>query len=90
MPKRRTVRSHRFSSGVFDICVENNDGLTILIKRNKRGEMFVRKDLSPAMTLETIIHESLHAEFPYMSEARVDNAGRNIARLLWRMGYRDR
>ena len=82
------VKTHKFSSGIFDIYIEDNDGLCVPIKTVKRGEIIVRTDLTPPRQMETIIHESLHAEFPSMSEDRVDNAGRNIARLLWRLGYR--
>jgi len=38
--------------------------------------------------LETIIHECLHAIFPQLSEESVTAAARDIARVLWALGYR--
>jgi predicted SprT family Zn-dependent metalloprotease len=38
--------------------------------------------------LETIIHECLHACFPQLSEETVTEAARDIARVLWLLGYR--
>jgi len=39
-------------------------------------------------TLETIIHEALHACFWDLSEEAVDEAAVDIAGLLWALGYR--
>ncbi len=36
--------------------------------------------------LNVAVHEFLHAEFPDMSEDKIDDAGYNLARALWRMG----
>ena len=38
--------------------------------------------------LETWIHESIHASYPSKKETEVRQAGYDIARLLWRLGYR--
>jgi len=38
--------------------------------------------------LETEIHEALHASFPQMSEETITQAGADIARILWALGYR--
>ena len=94
------VRTHKFSSGVFKIhheeihglcCYPDADGMekSITISPKVRG----------MKRLDTIIHESLHAEFPTLrkrlfskrvadEEEWVDAAASNISRLLWRMGYR--
>jgi len=39
--------------------------------------------------LETVIHEALHAAFPWMREWIILAAAEEIARLLWRLGYRN-
>jgi hypothetical protein len=39
-------------------------------------------------TLETIIHEALHAADWDKTEAWIEEVGRDIARILWRLGYR--
>ena len=38
--------------------------------------------------LETVVHEAIHCCFPMYSEEKVTQAARDIARLLWRLGYR--
>jgi hypothetical protein len=42
----------------------------------------------PRAMLGTAIHEAIHASRPDMSEAEVRALEADIARLLWRMGYR--
>lgn len=50
--------------------------------------------LSPSMQdeswdlLHTAVHEFMHAEYPYMEEEKIERAGYNMARALWRMGAR--
>ncbi len=38
--------------------------------------------------LETVLHEALHAAYFDLSEEAIGDAARDIARLLWRLGYR--
>jgi hypothetical protein len=38
--------------------------------------------------LDTIIHEALHCIEPNWTEERVAEASKELARLLWRLGYR--
>ena len=38
--------------------------------------------------LETEVHECLHQLFPDLSEETVTAAGRDLARILWILGYR--
>lgn len=38
--------------------------------------------------LETEIHEALHQLFPDLAEETVSGAGRDMARILWSLGYR--
>jgi hypothetical protein len=38
--------------------------------------------------LEIAIHEALHVLFPVLPEAIVEDAGRRLADLLWRLGFR--
>lgn len=39
-------------------------------------------------TLDTIIHEALHASRPELDEAAVNATANDLSRLLWRLGYR--
>jgi len=45
-------------------------------------------DLDKQKGLETAIHESLHACFWAKSEKKVAQTATDIARFLWRLGYR--
>ncbi len=38
--------------------------------------------------LETEIHEAIHQLFPDLAEETVSGAGRDLARILWSLGYR--
>jgi hypothetical protein len=40
--------------------------------------------------LDTIVHESLHACFPHISEKNVWAASGSITSLLWRLGWRQK
>jgi hypothetical protein len=51
-------------------------------------EIRISTRLSEEDTLETIVHEVLHAADFDKSEEWADDVGRNLARLLWRLGYR--
>lgn len=39
-------------------------------------------------TLDTIIHEALHASRPELDEVAVHATANDLSRLLWRLGYR--
>jgi hypothetical protein len=43
---------------------------------------------TPRAMLGTAVHEAIHASRPDLSEAEVRALEADIARLLWRMGYR--
>ena len=51
-------------------------------------KILIDERLKGRSLLETIIHECLHACFPQMSEETITEAGRDIARVLWALGYR--
>lgn len=45
-------------------------------------------DLEPRTEMDIALHEGLHVLFPYLPEDAVDNAGKTLADLLWRLGFR--
>ena len=80
------VRTHKFSTGVFNISQDALDGFcespeTYASAPNHR-EIWINPEAKDMERLETIVHESLHAEFPRMREETVRAAGHNIARSL--------
>ena len=86
------VRTSHFSSGLYRIDLETEfHGFAELHRKPKPGELllWINPRLRGKSKLETIIHESIHAEFPDMPESKVAAAGENIARLVWRLGYRE-
>ena len=38
--------------------------------------------------MDTVIHEALHMLFPKVKEPKILRAGTSMAKLLWRLGYR--
>lgn len=49
----------------------------------------VRVSLRGEARLSTLIHEALHAfAFDHLDESVVDKFGNDLARILWRLGYR--
>lgn len=48
----------------------------------------VRRSLRGQQMLDTIIHEALHASRPELAEEAVTQTATDVARLLWKIGYR--
>lgn len=44
--------------------------------------------LEPRTEIDIALHEGLHCLFPYLPEDQVNEAGKVLADLLWRLGYR--
>lgn len=83
------INTHKFSSGQYSISVGKVSVQGYCANANdSSNEIFVAKGLKPTEMLETIVHESLHAEFRDKSEAQINKAAKNISRFLWRLGYR--
>jgi len=89
------IRSHKFSTGKFDIRIEDIDGMCCDTDNppvENEKSITVSPRLKGRYRMEVIIHECLHAEYPSIKEVDeeewVDEAAANISKLLWRMGYR--
>lgn len=52
-------------------------------------KILIDERLERRARLETIVHELLHVSFPTVSEGHITEAGRDIARVLWSLGYRE-
>lgn len=61
---------------IHGICTP---GEIVITERSRRGS---REEL------DTVVHEWLHAEFPMLTEKRVEEVAASGARFLWAMGYR--
>jgi hypothetical protein len=45
-------------------------------------------DLEDKTEIDIALHEGLHCLMPWLAEETVNEAGKTLADLLWRMGYR--
>lgn len=52
-------------------------------------EIWIDERLHGEKRLEILIHEMLHAAFWWLSEESVDRVGKDLARALTRLGYKD-
>jgi hypothetical protein len=74
----------RYFRLVFDRLPKSTDGIcdfehrTITIRRNQRGEA----------QLDTLLHELLHAAHWDLAEESIEETAKDLARVLWRLGYR--
>lgn len=56
---------------------------------DSKREIRIRQVLRGRARLETVIHEALHAQTWTRSEEDVRRSARELAKLLWRLGYRE-
>jgi hypothetical protein len=54
----------------------------------QNGVAYVDERLKGKKRLEIILHEGLHVIFPYLTEATIESAAADLARLLWADGWR--
>lgn len=53
-----------------------------------RPKILIDSSLTGRKRLEIIVHELIHVSFPTASEDHVTEAGRDITRVLYALGYR--
>jgi hypothetical protein len=77
--KRYLLKQVPYMGDAIGHCSDPSDvNKTIRLKSGLKGEE----------ELEVLIHEMLHACFWDIAEESIDEAGVDIARVLWRLGYR--
>src|SRR5260370_33185951 len=79
LKKRYRVSFERLSPNLQGEC----DDPTSTDKRIR-----IKRGLSDRETLETVIHEALHAADWQKDESWIEEVANDIARFLWRLGYR--
>jgi len=83
------IKTHTFAGVSYDVDVEGPfDGVCEFPRSGKRPALRVSIDINTRKGLETLLHECLHAEVWAKTEEVVDRASYDIARLLWRLGFR--
>lgn len=63
-------------------------GYTYTIK-SKCPRIVIHDGLSGRHRLTVIVHELIHAIFPQASEEVVEQAGKDISKVLWALNYRE-
>ena len=81
----RPVQSAILNGKKYEVIIQELDGL---VSRKGGRVISVNRDPNTRIGLETIIHECLHVESWSKSEKAVERTAREVARLLWRLGYR--
>ena len=84
---RLDIRGKRWRLEVVDRLSEAAHG-EIDPSDRPRKAIRVARTQCPLDLWDTLIHESLHAAFPDMSEEAVNEAGTDIAKALYRLGCR--
>jgi len=83
------VKSATFNGVKYKIDMSQRiDGMCDSPKGGGKPTLMIAVDPYTKKELETIIHESLHACKWSKSEDDVRQTGEDVARLLWRLGYR--
>lgn len=85
------IKTHKFGDRVFRIEEHGVCGQVTTPDppgKPPRPELMVDHRLKGLAQLETWVHEAMHAANPRLSEAVVTRDAHDIARLLWRLGYR--
>lgn len=93
MPRRafHHIQSHVFREKKFSLHWQKPDSKSHgqCDHRDSVGKrMFIAPNLSELELLETALHEPLHACYPDLDEDSVDVGAADMARFLWRMGFR--
>lgn len=81
----KLIKTHTFNGRKYRIILDNLDGNC---DTDNDYWLIVERDLSKLVGFETVIHESLHACDWRMKEDKVNIIAKDIARFLWRLGYR--
>lgn len=81
----RPVKTATLGGRRYKIIVDDLDGNC---DTDDHYWLIIERDLNTKVGLETVIHESLHACNWHAKEELVEETARDIARFLWRLGYR--
>jgi len=80
---------YKFSSGKYTISQEHLGGYCICPGKYD-GEIHIDTWVKKKKKLNYTIHEALHAEFPEMSEKKVNRLANRLGGFLWLLGYRQK
>ena len=81
------MKTHTFCGRKYHVCLDRLDGWADQQDDDKKW-LLVNRDLGTKAGMETAIHEALHACDWKARENEVTLTARDIARFLWRLGFR--
>jgi hypothetical protein len=86
----RQVKTHTLNGTIFEIDLANIGAMDGICDypRSTRPAIHIGPNINTKNGLETLLHECLHIENWAQTEEVVDRAAKEIANLLWRLGYR--
>lgn len=74
----------RYFRLTFERLPRGTDGLCEMESRRIK----IRKSQGGEAQLDTLLHELLHAAHWDLAEESIEETARDVARVLWRLGYR--
>ena len=83
--KVKEIKTATFNDRLYHLFFGDLDGNA---DTDDKYWLIVERDLNKKVGLETAIHEALHAGAWSKSEKVVERTARDMARFLWRLGYR--
>lgn len=84
----RPVLFHTFVGRRFAVKTQKGLRLTFAECDEDKRELRIPVDGDMPYEMEWIVHEALHACYPWMGEDFVGRGAKCIAGLLWRLGWR--
>jgi hypothetical protein len=79
------MKTASFLGKAFEVEVGAIDGMVV---PHGASAIYVNPELKGVAHLDAAVHEALHACFCELREDTVNRAATDIARWLWRLGYR--
>lgn len=84
----RPVRFHTFAGRRFAVKDQKGLRLTFAECDEDKRELRIPVDGDRQCELEWVVHEALHACYPFVDEPYVGAGAKSVAALLWRLGWR--
>jgi hypothetical protein len=85
------VRTHRFDGVLYDVDIDSNcAGYCDPPTGNDRPCLHVGTNITTKKGLEDLFHEMLHACHWRGHEGKVEQTAKDMASLVWRLGFRFR
>lgn len=83
-----TVRTATFGGIKYDIDLCGPIDGCVDVANSTTPTIMICRDLATKSGLETACHEAMHCLWPKTTEDKITRAACDMARFLWRIGYR--